>query len=181
MRKNNLKILIITVIICLLPMLLGIVLYNDMPDYMAIHFNINNIPDNYASKNFVLFGLPLIMAFFQCFCVIFTNIYNKSNEKLPKVIKVFYWFIPLLTVVIYLLTISFSLGLKTYIGKTVCLVLGIMFIIIGNYMPKISFDTGKYLFHPRINDEKIFRKVVRIMGYSFIILGIVLLILMLFV
>lgn len=181
MRKNNLKILIITVIICLLPMLLGIVLYNDMPDYMAIHFNINSMPDNYASKNLVLFGLPLIMAFFQCFCLIVTNIYNKSNEKFPKVIKVFYWFIPLLTVVIYLLTISFSFGLKTYIGKTVCLVLGMMFIIIGNYMPKISFDTGKYLFHPRINDEKIFRKVVRIMGYSFIILGIVLLILMLFV
>lgn len=181
MKKNNLKILIITVIICLLPMILGIVLYSKLPDSMAIHFNINNIPDNYASKNFVLFGLPLIMAFFQCFCLIVTDICNKSNEKLPKVIKVFHWFIPILTIVVYLLTISYSLGIKTYIGKTVCLVLGILFIIIGNYMPKVNYSSGRNLFHPRINDEKIFRKMIRFMGYSFIAVGIILLILVFFV
>lgn len=181
MKKNNLKILIITLIICLLPMLLGIVVYSDLPERMAIHFNINSVPDNYVAKNFVLFGLPLIMAFFQCLCLSITNVCNRSNEKLPKVIKVFYWFIPILTIVLYLLTISFSLGMKIYIGKTVCFVLGILFVIIGNYMPKVNFDSGKNLFHPKINDEKIFRKVVRFMGYSFIGIGIILLILVFFV
>lgn len=181
MKKNNLKILIITVIICLLPMILGIVLYNKLPDSMAIHFNIENIPDNYASKNFVLFGLPIIMAFFQIFCLMLTNIANKSKEELPKVMKIFEWFIPILTIVMYLLTISFSLGIKTYIGKSVCFVLGILFVLIGNYIPKVSFSNGKDMFHPKINDEKTFRKVVKFMGYSFITLGIILLILVFFV
>lgn len=181
MKKNNYKMLIITEIICLLPMILGAVLYNKLPDSMAIHFNIESVPDNYASKNFVLFGLPLIMAFFQAFCIIVTNISNKSKDELPKVMKIFEWFIPILTVVIYLLTISFSLGIKTYIGKTICFVLGILFVLIGNYIPKISYIRGKDMFHPKINDEKTFRKVVKYMGYSFIAIGIILLILLFFV
>lgn len=181
MKKNNLKILVITVIICLLPMILGLVLYNKLPDNMAIHFNVASEPDSYASKNFVLFGLPLIMALLQVFCVTVTNIANKSKDELPKVIKIFIWFIPIITVVIYLLTISFSLGIKTYIGKTICFVLGILFVLIGNYIPKISYIRGKDMFHPKINDEKTFRKVVKYMGYSFIAIGIILLILLFFV
>lgn len=181
MKKNNLKILIITVIICLLPMIFGIVLYSKLPDSMAIHFNIENVPDNYAHKNFVLFGIPLIMAIVQCICVFASDMASKLDERKPKIVKVFEWFIPILTLVIYLLTISYSLGIKTYIGKTVCLVLGILFIIIGNYMPKVNYSSGKNLFHPRINDEKVFRKVIRFMGYSFIAVGIILLILVFFV
>ena len=95
--------------------------------------------------------------------------------------KIFEWFIPILTVVIYLLTISFSIGIKTYIGKTICMVLGILFVLIGNYIPKVSFIRGRDMFHPKINNEKTFRKVVKIMGYSFIIIGIILLILVFFV
>ena len=56
MEKNNKKILVITVIICLLPIVLGLALYNKLPEKMPIHFTINDVPDNYAHKNFALFG-----------------------------------------------------------------------------------------------------------------------------
>jgi len=66
MKKNN---YIVTVIICLLPIFAGIILYEKLPNEIPIHFDVNNMPDNYASKNFALFGLPVIMAFFQTIVV----------------------------------------------------------------------------------------------------------------
>jgi len=83
MEKKNRMTLIITVIVCLLPMILGAVLYNKLPEQMPIHFNIKNEPDNYASKSFALFGLPIIMAIVQAVCIVVTSKASKLkyNEK----------------------------------------------------------------------------------------------------
>lgn len=72
MEKKNKKTLILSVIICLLPMVLGIAFYNRLPEQMPIHFTVNDVPDNYAPKNFALFGIPIIMAIIQAICLIFT-------------------------------------------------------------------------------------------------------------
>lgn len=185
--KNNKKTLIISVIICLLPIILGIVLYNKLPEQMPIHFNISNEPDNYASKNFALFGIPIIMAIVQAVCcLVQTKVYNKQvknniKDEKPKVIKIFEWFIPIMTVFLYIIMIEVPLGSSVYVGKSVCLILGVLFIILGNYMPKMSYEYGKLVFHPMPKNENNFRKMVRTMGYSFIIIGIILLILIIWV
>ena len=72
--------------------------------------------------------------------------------------------------------IQVPLGSTVYVGKSICLILGIAFIIIGNYLPKMNYDTAKGVFHPTPSNEKIYRKMSRIMGYGFIGLGIILLI-----
>ena len=59
--------------------------------------------------------------------------------------------------------------------------LGILFTIIGNYMPKMSYETGKKLFHPTPKTEKSFRRMSRIMGYGFLGIGIILLIMIIWV
>ena len=180
MKKNNLKILVITVLICLAPMILGAALYNELPEQMPIHFNVSDVPDNYAHKNFALFGIPLIMAALQLICCFFT-MREVKEEKTPKIFKIMYVFIPIIEIVIYLLMVGFSLGINVYIGKCICLMLGILFILIGNYMPKMSYESGRKYFHPTPKDEKSFRKMNKIMGYGFVIIGIVFLVLLFFV
>lgn len=178
MKKDSMKIVVISVIICLLPMVLGIILYDKLPEQMPIHFNLNNEPDNYAPKNFALFGLPIIMALVQAICLLFTMKISKlkHNEK-PKIIKIMEWFIPIMTVLIYIIMIEVPLGSTVYVGKSVCLILGISFIVIGNYMPKMSYEVGKIVLHPMPKSEKSFRRIVKILGCSFIGLGIILLLL----
>ena len=182
MEKKNKKILILSVIVCLLPMILGIVLYNKLPEQMPIHFTINDVPDNYAPKNFALFGIPLIMAIVQAICIIFVEKVNKikDNEK-PRIVKIMEWFIPIITVLLYIIMIEVPLGSTVYVGKSVCLILGILFMIIGNYIPKMSYETGSIIFHPTPKSEKSFRKMSKIMGYSFVGVGIVLLVLIIWV
>lgn len=183
MEKKSRKTFILSVIICLLPMVLGLAFYNKLPEQMPVHFTINDVPDNYAPKNFALFGIPLIMAIVQVICLIAVDIKTnklKNNEK-PKILKIMEWFIPIVTVLIYIIMIEVPLGSTVYVGKSVCLILGILFMIIGNYLPKMSYEIGKTVFHPIPKSEKSFRKMSKIMGYSFIGIGIVLLIMIIWV
>lgn len=176
MKEKTRRTLILSVVICLLPMVLGIAFYNKLPEQMPIHFTVNDIPDNYAPKNFALFGIPIIMAIVQAICIISTTKMNKlKNEEKPKIVKIMEWFIPIITVLVYIIMIEVPLGSDVYVGKSICLILGILFFVIGNYLPKMSYEVGKTIFHPTPRDEKLFRKMSRIMGYSFIGVGVILL------
>ena len=182
MEKKNRRTLILSVLVCLLPMILGIAFYNKLPEQMPIHFTINDVPDNYAPKNFALFGIPAIMAIVQAICIIFTAKVNKlkNNEK-PRIVKIMEWFIPIVTVLVYIIMIAVPLESTTYVGKSVCFILGILFMIIGNYLPKMSYEVGRTMFHPTPKSERSFRKMSKVMGYSFIVIGILLLILIIWV
>lgn len=180
MEKKNINKLIITVLVCLLPIILGVVLYNKLPEQMPIHFTISDTPNNYAPKNFALFGIPVIMAVVQVICMISAMNKLKNKEK-PRIAKIMEWFIPILTVLLYIIMVGAALGSNIYVGKSVCLILGILFMIIGNYLPKMSYDTAKGVIHPTPSNEKTYRKMTRIMGYSFIGIGLFLLIMIIWI
>ena len=59
------KIFMITSIVCLLPILAGVALWNKLPDEMAIHFDLYGKADGFASKGVVVFALPLLMVLMQ--------------------------------------------------------------------------------------------------------------------
>ena len=61
MLKANRKTLIITSIVTILPMLIGIIYWNRLPDVMATHFGFNNEANGFSSKAFAVFGLPVIL------------------------------------------------------------------------------------------------------------------------
>ena len=172
MKKINWNFIIFTCLLCLMPICLGLYFYEELPESMAIHFNINNEADNWASKNFALFGLPTITACLHMFCCIVSDIAENKKGKSPKIIKIMKWFIPMVTVLIYTLTILVGLGKTVDVGKVVTIFLGIMFIMMGNYMPKMSYADAKGNINPLPKTEKDFKKMIRLFGYSFILGGI---------
>ena len=173
MNKINFKILIITCIMCLVPIIFGIVFYDSLPDEIAIHFDVNNNPDNYASKDFCVFGIPIIMMFIQVFCSITTDIRDENPEANRKAISVIKWIIPTLTVMVYIVTLMYAMNIILEIHRIVFLVLGAMFILIGNYMPKfVGTNSLNIHLHPiKIKDEKLNNTVKRKAGYMLIING----------
>ena len=62
------------------------------------------------------------------------------------------------------------------IRRIICLVLGLVYIVMGNYMPKMSYEVAKGIMHPVPKSEQSFRKMIRVLGYTFILVGILLLI-----
>ena len=180
MKNINWKILIITSIVCLLPILLGIIFYQQLPEQMPVHFNINNEPDNYASKNFALFGIPIILTVLQIFCCVIADWKENKETQRPRFITIIKWFIPILSIVVSTILIEIPLGSTVDVRKSICFVIGILFILTGNYLPKMSYEMAKGKIHPMPKDEKTYRKMIRMFGYTFVISGIALLVSILF-
>lgn len=163
MKTIKWKILIITSVVCVLPIALGIALWDKLPDMMAIHFNINNEPDNFASKGFVVFGLPVLMMLFQWIMCVSIDLSTKNHpQKVEAVIK---WIIPTMTVVLYLVTLGYSLGEDIDIRQVAVTLVGLIFIVMGNYLPKLD-----YVKNMKLSKEKA-RKVNRFTGYGMVIFG----------
>lgn len=104
------KSLIYTCIICLLPILLGLALWERLPERIAVHFNFYNEPDNFASKGFAVFGLPLIMMLLQIFCCVIYDINVQKYGKRRKTGSESKWIIPFVAVVVQIVTLGYSLG-----------------------------------------------------------------------
>lgn len=164
------RIFTITSVVCLLPILLGILLWDRLPDVMAIHFNIYGEPDNFASKGFVVFGLPLLMVALQLVCCVISDINAHKYGDRKKFVTVMKWIIPCLTVVLQIVTLGYGLGWDLDIRKVVSLIIGVMFLVIGNYLPK--FDRVK---NYDLDTEKA-RKINRFIGYETVIMGLLFLI-----
>lgn len=172
MKKINFKILIITFIACLLPMISGILYYDMLPEQIAVHFDINNTPDRYASKEFALFGIPLFLGILQVASCIISDLKSKNENKI-KFIEIVKWFIPLINFLIYFIMIQIGLGNTIDVRKTVLIFIGIELIILGNYIPKIDFNSSKAVIHPTPKNEETYRKTSRTLGYTFVISGFV--------
>ena len=168
MSRINKNILMVTTIVCLLPILLGLVFYNSLPEKVAVHFNLNNQPDNYFSKAGFVWGIPVIMVVLQIFCCVVSDLSNKNPEANKKAITVFKWIIPILTMILYGVTIAYALGKEMDIRKMVMCLIGILFIITGNYSPKIIGNDRT----PYIKEERLRRRLTRWMAYLLIANGI---------
>ena len=176
MKKINWKILIITSIVCLLPIILGILVYDSLPEEIAIHWNIENEPNNYTSKAIAVFGLPIILTLLQIFCCVVSDINEIKKENKPKFVEIIKWVIPIIDIMTYFSTIGIALGYDIDIRKCVCVFLGLIFMVLGNYFPKMSYEDAKGKIHPMPDNEKSFKKMSRMMGYSIVIFGFALLI-----
>lgn len=174
MKKINVKSLVITSIVCLSPIILGLIFYNALPESIAIHWGIDNNPNGYFSKPAFVFGMPIMMVALQIFCCVCSDLSDKNPEANKKAVTVYKWIIPILTIVLYIVTIMYTLGSNLDIRKIVMVVLGIIFIISGNYMPKVRGEYYMNLkaFWVKNKDEKLVNKAVKLSGYALIIGGI---------
>ena len=138
MWKENKKTLIITSILILFPMIVGVIFWEQLPEQIAIHFGHNGEPNGWAGKWFAVVGLPVVLTALHLLCTFVTGTdprYDKYPEKMKKIVL---WICPVVswigTIGIYGYELKWSLDIMKWIP----ILLGVMFIFIGNYLPKIK-------------------------------------------
>ena len=131
MKKINFKILVITSIVCLLPIVLGLAVYNELPEIVATHWGIDNTPNGFMPKTVFVFAIPIFMMLMQIFLCVITDVFDKYKEVNKKATSVCKWIIPIITVILYIATISYALGHMVDIRAVAMLMVGIMLIVIG--------------------------------------------------
>ena len=177
MLKANRKTLIITSIVTILPVLIGIICWNRLPDVMATHFGMNNEANGFSSKAFAVFGLPLVLLAVLWVGAFVTAHDPKRQNISPKMFSLMLWIAPAISLVaaatVYPVNLGYELDI-TFFGE---LLLGLMFIIIGNYLPKArqNYTIGIKIPWTLANEEN-WNRTHRLAGYLWMICGILMII-----
>ena len=173
MLKKNKATLLITTLAMLLPMVIGLILWNQLPDPMPSHWNIHGEVDGWSSKAFAVFGLPGMLLGFHWICVFASCADPKAANYTPKMLAVVLWICPVLSLMLNSMVFAAALGYQINIEIMMPLLLGLLFIIIGNLLPKCrqSYTMGIKL--PwTLNNEENWNKTHRFGGKVWVIGGI---------
>ena len=141
MILKNKKLLIITSLLTLLPIPLGLLLWNRFPETMAIHFGITGQADSYASPSYAVFMPPLTMLGVQWLCILATTFDKSNKSRNQKIQKLVLWIIPMLSILISCSIYALALGWEFSPIVWTMLPMGILFAAIGNYMPKTRMNS----------------------------------------
>ncbi len=173
MIKKNLKKIIISSLIILLPMIIGVIFWDKLPEQVPTHFNLEGEADGWSSKAFAVFGLPLILLAMHLVCVIGTSIDPKNKNINGKPFGLVLWIVPAISFVCCGLTYLVALGYDINIATYMCSFIGVVLIIVGNYLPKCRQNYTIGIKIPwTLNDEENWNKTHRFAGKLWVMCGI---------
>ena len=174
--KMNKKLLLLTSIVILFPILWGVTIWSQLPNQIPIHFNVADQADNFQSKPLVVFGLPIFLLVVHLF-VIFVSARDPKNQTMnEKMGKVIYWLTPIVSLSISYLIYSKALGSTTNPSIFVSALLGLIFVIMGNYMPKLKVNHTVGIRLPwTLQSEENWYKTHRLAGKLWVLGGLILL------
>ena len=141
MLKQYKKSLILTSLLTLLPIPIGLLLWNRFPETMAVHFGITGEADGYASPNFAVFALPLLMLAFHWLCIFFTARDKGNQGRNQKMFHIVLWTIPIISNLSLLGLYAFALDVEFSPVVWTVVPMGLLFALIGNYLPKTRMNS----------------------------------------
>ena len=136
MIKKYKRTLIITSLVLLIPVIVGLLLWNKLPDPMPSHWGINGEVDGWASKAFSVFGFPCLLLAIHWLCVFASTADPHHKNYHPKMIKLMFWICPAIGLVLCCMVYPQAMGYSVPIEIIMPLVMGVLFIIVGNWLPK---------------------------------------------
>lgn len=113
LRKSE---IIISFVIVLCPTLLGILLWKQLPDEIAVRFSMNNEAISYSPKGFAVFGIPIMMFVCHLFCILPIIIDPKNNQISRKLVLLLIWIIPILSTFLNGYILLYVLGIPDKMG-----------------------------------------------------------------
>lgn len=135
LKKNKWKILI-TSLLTLLPIAVGLILWDKLPLTMSTHWGGDGNADGTAGKTFVVFGFPLIMLCVHLVCVAVTALDKGNRNQNKKVLSLVFYIGPVISFFASGTIYAAALGAELDVSIFITVLLGLAFIGIGNYMPK---------------------------------------------
>lgn len=174
MKTNNNSTLLVTTVICLIPMILGLLTFKDLPAQMPVHFNNAGDPDNYLPKTLAVYGLPLLQALINLYVHFRVNRDPKIDNSSRVIRQAAKWVVPVISVIFMPLNIVLALGAKIPIAMIGTALAGIVIVICGNYLPKNRQNyTIGFKLPWTLNSEENWNKTNRFAGFVWVIGGLI--------
>ncbi|MBE5839403.1 SdpI family protein [Butyrivibrio sp.] len=173
MLKENKRTLIIASVITILPIIIGIFLWNSLPDVMATHFGADNEGNGFSSKAFAVIGIPMLLLAVEWIGALVTAHDPRKQNISPKMFSIMLWIVPVISIVATATMYSYNLGYKMNITFFAELVMGLAFVVLGNYLPKARQNYTIGIKTPwTLSNEDIWNRTHRLAGYLWVVGGI---------
>lgn len=163
---KNKTLLWITSLLCLLPLVYSAVVYPTLPEQIAIHWNSAGEADNFVPKAIAAFGLPFLFVAINLYSKIRLLNDPKAEGQSQAIKQLSIWLIPVLALVLVPFTLLTAMGVEIPLLMMASLLLGLLLVVIGNYLPKSrqNYTIGVKL--PwTLNDPDNWNKTNRLAGY----------------
>ena len=174
--KIKKKQLLSTIFVIILPALIGAFFWKALPEQVPTHFGIDGQADGYSSKLFTLLAFPILFVLFQ---IIALASLEKESVKVTvpaKMRKLYAWIIPALSLIVQGSIYANALGWVKSSPTLVTAFLGIIFVILGNYLPKTHRNHTIGIRIPwTLSDDKNWHKTHRMAGKLWVLGGLLIL------
>lgn len=173
---NRKKMIFLTSLLVLIPMLAGLLLWNKLPEELPVHFNTAGEIDDWESKEFVIFFIPLFLWAMHLLAGFISLADPKKQNISDKMFLLVLFIVPSVAIFMCVTIYSAAFGINVSATMLGNLFLGLVFIILGNYMPKSRQNYSIGIKLPwTLNDTENWNKTHRLGGIVWLLCGIVLL------
>lgn len=158
---------IVIIILMILSLAHILIVYPSLPDTIPTHWGISGQVDGYGSKS-SLFFLWIMTAVLTPIMYVVPKIdpRKKNYERFEGPYKLFVLaFTVIMLLLVELVIASASSPVQLNVSKITCIGLGILFIVIGNYMPKFKQNYTCGIKTPwTLDNEEVWNKTHRFSG-----------------
>ncbi|WP_088069673.1 SdpI family protein [Gottfriedia luciferensis] len=165
---------LIAVLLFIISIVLWSINYQDLPAKLPVHWDISGHVNNYDSKLQTFIELHVIMLFVYLLPFITPKI-DPRKENYKYFQRSFYLMTTGMLFLFFLINLSvlyYGLGYNIQIGSLVFIFIGLLFILLGNYLPHVR---SNYFIGVRtpwtLSSESVWRKTHRVSGRLFMLIG----------
>lgn len=169
------SLMIWTSVIILLPALVGLLLWNRLPEQMPTHWGADGQVDGWSGKLWSILLMPLLLLPGQWVVYRVTRLepQNRSGSN-AKVLRMVMWIFPILSVVFSGMMYGQALGWKLGMETVIPLLISAMFLVVGNVLPKCRRNSFLGIRLPwTFSSEENWNRTHRLGGKTWVIGGIV--------
>lgn len=128
MTKKNKKLILITSIITILPVFVGLILWNKLPEQIPTHFDASGEPNGYSGRAFAVFGPYLICLFAHLFCAFGTLADPRKQAIGQKMYALVLWICPVVSLFCAIWIYGYTFGVDFLTSpKAVIIIMGLIF------------------------------------------------------
>ena len=136
MLKNHKGKLMLSSAIILLPVAVGLLLWNRLPETVPTHWGFDGAPDDWSSRVVAVFVIPMFLLALHWLCLWVTSKDQKNKSQSSKIFNLILWLVPALSLLSCGSIYAAALGREFQINVLMPAFLGLLFVIVGNYLPK---------------------------------------------
>lgn len=162
-------ILFITSFMCLIPIIIGFILWDKLPESIPQQYGWNDQSNWELPKLWAIITLPIFMCILNFIMHISIN-YSKVDYS-PKVRNLICWLIPIIELPIGIFMLLKPIGLNIETFQFVAIILSIVFILLGNYLPKTEPNHFVGIRATWTMNPEVWRKTHRVSGFAMVLMG----------